>query len=131
MQLANGVTANLVASFEARNQYVCDVAIHGSEGVLALPDPNAFGGSVRIKRGRGGWEDVPYGSRGGADARGIGLHDMVEAIAAGQRHRASGELGAHVVEVARGILTSAAEARIVAIQSRVDQPQPLPVDSVA
>jgi predicted dehydrogenase len=131
MQLANGVTANLVASFEARNQYVCDVAIHGSEGVLALPDPNAFGGSVRIKRGRGGWEDLPYGSRGGADARGIGLHDMVEAIASGQRHRASGELGAHVVEVARGILTSAADARIVTIQSRVDQPQPLPVDSVA
>ena len=64
-------------------QYICDVAIHGSEGVLLLPDPNAFGGAVRLKRGRGGWEDVPYASRGGADARGIGLHDMVEAIAAG------------------------------------------------
>ncbi|HEY3615010.1 MAG TPA: Gfo/Idh/MocA family oxidoreductase [Gaiellales bacterium] len=131
MQLANDVTANLVASFEARDQYICDVAIHGSEGVLVLPDPNAFGGAVRLKRGRGSWEDVPYTSRGGADARGIGLHDMVEAIAAGQPHRASGELGAHVVEVARGILTSAAEGRIVAIESRVDQPQPLPVDSVA
>jgi predicted dehydrogenase len=131
MQLASGVTANLVASFEARNQYICDLAIHGSEGVLVLPDPNAFGGSLRIKRGRGGWEDVPYASRGGADARGIGLHDMVEAIASGRRHRASGELGAHVVEVARGILTSAEEGRIVAIESRVDQPQPLPVDSVA
>ena len=131
MQLANGVTANLVASFEARGQYICDVAIHGSEGVLVLPDPNAFGGSVRVKRGRGGWEDVPYVSRGGADARGIGLHDMVEAIAAGRPHRASGELGAHVVEVARGILRSAEEARVVEIESRVDQPEPLPVDSVA
>ena len=109
MQLGNGVTANLVASFEARGQYICDVAIHGSEGVLLLPDPNAFGGPVRLKRGRGGWEDVPYAARGGADARGVGLHDMVEAIAAGRPHRASGELGAHVVEVARGILRSAEE----------------------
>ena len=131
MQLANGVTANLVASFEARGQYICDVAIHGSEGVLLLPDPNAFGGPVRYKRGRGGWEDLSYVSRGGADARGIGLHDMVEAIAAGTPHRASGRMGAHVVEVARGILRSADEGRVVEIESRVEQPQALPVDSVA
>jgi predicted dehydrogenase len=131
MQLANGVTANLVASFEARGQYVCDIAIHGSEGVLLLPDPNAFGGPVRLRRGRGGWEDVPYVSRGGADARGIGLHDMVEAIGADRPHRASGRLGAHVVEVAHGILRSAEEARVVEIGSRVDQPPPLPVDTVA
>jgi predicted dehydrogenase len=131
MQLADGVTANLVASFEARDQYICDVAIYGTEGVLLLPDPNAFGGSVRLKRGRGGWEDVPYASRGGADARGIGLHDMVESIAAGQPHRASGELGAHIVDVARSILLSADEGQIVEISSSVDQPEPLPVPSQA
>jgi predicted dehydrogenase len=131
MQLADGVTANLIASFEARDQYICDVAIYGTEGVLLLPDPNAFGGSVRLKRGRGGWEDVPYQSRGAADARGIGLHDMVESIAAGQPHRASGQLGAHVVDVARGILRSAGEGQIVEISSSVDQPEPLPVTSTA
>ena len=101
MQLAGGVTANLIASFEARDQYICDVAIYGSEGVLLLPDPNAFGGSVRLKRGRGGWEDVPYASRGAADARGIGLHDMVEAIAAGQPHRASGAARARTSSTSR------------------------------
>jgi predicted dehydrogenase len=131
MQLAGGMTANLIASFEARDQYICDVAIYGTEGVLLMPDPNAFGGSVRLKRGRSGWEEVAYASRGGADARGIGLHDMVEAIAAGQPHRASGELGAHIVDVARGILRSAEEGEIVQIDSRVDQPEPLPVTSKA
>jgi predicted dehydrogenase len=131
MQLADGVTANLIASFEARDQYICDVAIYGTEGVLLLPDPNAFGGSIRLKRGRGGWEDLPYTSRGAADARGIGLHDMVEAIAAGQPHRASGRLGSHIVDVARSILLSAAEARIIEISSSVDQPEPLPITSTA
>jgi predicted dehydrogenase len=131
MQLADGVTANLIASFEARDQYICDVAIYGTEGVLLLPDPNAFGGSVRLKRGRGAWEDVPYTSRGAADARGIGLHDMVEAIAGGQPHRASGRLGAHIVDVARSILLSADEGRIVEISSHVDQPEALPVTSKA
>jgi predicted dehydrogenase len=131
MQLAEGVTANLIASFEARDQYICDIAIYGTEGVLLLPDPNAFGGSVRLKRGRGGWEDVPYASRGAADARGIGLHDMVEAIAAGAPHRATGRLGSHIVDVARSILLSAGEGRIVEISSSVAQPEALPVTSQA
>jgi predicted dehydrogenase len=131
MQLASGVTANLIASFEARGQYVCDVAIHGSEGVLLLPDPNAFGGPVRFKRARGGWQEIPYAARGAADARGVGLHDMVEAIAAGQPHRASGRLGAHIVEVAHGILRAAGEGSVVEISSRVAQPEPLPVISQA
>ena len=105
MQLGNGVTANLVASFEARGQYICDVAIHGSEGVLAAARPE------RVRRaGRASSAAAAAGRTcrtpraAAADARGIGLHDMVEAIAAGRPHRASGRLGAHVVEVARGIL---------------------------
>jgi predicted dehydrogenase len=127
MELLSGVTANLVASFEAGGQYICDLEIHGTEGVLALPDPNGFKGPVRRRDGRGTWEDVPYTSRGAADARGIGLQDMVDSIAAGQPHRASGRLGLHVVEVARGILQSAVESRFVAIESRLEQPSPLPV----
>jgi predicted dehydrogenase len=126
MELESGVTANLVASFEAAGQYICDLVIHGTEGVLALPDPNAFAGPVRLKRGRGGFEDLPYVARGARDARGIGLHDMVEAIGAGLPHRASGLLGAHVVEVVRGILQSADEGRVVEIESRVALPAPLP-----
>jgi predicted dehydrogenase len=129
MELASGVTANLVASFEAGGQYICDLEIHGTEGVLALPDPNAFDGPVRRRSGggRGTWEDVPFSSRGAADARGIGLQDMVDSIAAGQPHKASGHLGLHVVEVARGILRSAEEGRFVDIESRLEQPAPLPV----
>jgi predicted dehydrogenase len=127
MELESGVLANLVASFEAVGQYICDLTIHGTEGVLVLPDPNAFAGPVRLKHGRGVWEELAYPSRGAQDARGIGLHDMVESIEAGLAHRASGLLGAHVVEVVRGILQAAEEGRVVEIESRVALPEPLPV----
>jgi hypothetical protein len=53
---------------------------------------------------------------------------MVEAIASGRPHRLSGKLGAHIVEVARGILRSAKEARVVEIESSLDPPQPLQDD---
>ena len=55
MQLESGVTANLVASFETDGQYVCDLEVHGTEGVIAFPDPNGFDGPVRMRHGREGW----------------------------------------------------------------------------
>ena len=124
LELAGGVSCTLIASFEAPGQYVCDIVIHGSEGVLRLPDPNAFGGTVQVKRGQGEWSAVRYASLGGADARGLGLAEMVDAIAAGRPHRASAELGTHVVDVARSILDAAASGRVVAIGSTVEQPAP-------
>jgi len=126
MEVDGGVTANLVASSEAVDQYICDLEIHGTEGVLALPDPNGFEGPVRVKTARGTWKDVPFAAAGGRDSRGIGLNDLVEAIAAGTPHRASADLGLHVVEVARGILRSAADGSVVAIDSHPQQPAPRP-----
>src|SRR2546430_16870054 len=89
MELWSGATANLVASFEVADRYVCDLEIHGREGVVALPDPNAFGGSLRLRRNRGDWEEVPYHSRGAREARGIGLQDLLEAVEERRAPRAS------------------------------------------
>ena len=127
LELAGGATANLVASFETAGQYVADIEIHGTEGVLALPDPNTFDGPLRLRRGRGDWEEVEFASRGARDARGIGLHDLVESIAVGRPHRVSGDLAYHVVDVARSILGAAAAGRTIEIESSVDRPEPLPV----
>ena len=131
MQLANGVTANLVASFEARGQYICDVAIHGSEGVLVLPDPNAFGGSVRRQarpRRLGGRALRLARRRRRARHRparhGRGDRRRSAAPRLGRARRARRRGRARHPALRRG-------GRIVEIESRVDQPQPLPVDSVA
>jgi predicted dehydrogenase len=126
MQLDRSVTANLVTSFEARDRYVCELELHGADADLSLPDPNAFGGPLRIRKGHGDWEDVPYVSRGAREARGLGLHDLVEAIGEGRDPRASGRLGLHVVDVARSILRAAEDGRTVAVETGVDRPAPLP-----
>jgi predicted dehydrogenase len=127
MELRGGATANLVASFEAADRYVCDFEIHGREGVLALPDPNAFGGSLRRRRKRGEWEEVTYDSRGEREARGIGLQDLVDAVEEKRAPRASGRLAAHVVDVARSVLQAAAEGRTVEVETPAERPAPLPV----
>ena len=116
LQLSGGRTATLVATFEAPGHYASTLLIHGSEGELALPDPNQFGGLVRVRRSRGDWEDVPYTSGGPRDTRGLGLDDLVEGIRAGRPHRASAELAAHVVDVATSILEACERGCVVPIE---------------
>jgi predicted dehydrogenase len=126
LELHDEVTANLVASFEADDERVVDLTIHGSQGSLALPDPNGFAGPVRLRRAGGDWREIPFAPRGPRDTRGLGLQDLVEAIAEGRPHRASDRLALHVVEVARAILDAAATGTTVELQTRVERPAPLP-----
>ena len=116
LQLSGGRTAALVATFEAPGHYASTLLIHGAEGELAFPDPNQFGGTVRIRQRRGDWEDVSYTSAGPRDVRGLGLHDLVDAIQVGRPHQASAELAAHVVDVATSILEACERGSVVAIE---------------
>jgi predicted dehydrogenase len=127
LELESGATVTLITSFEVSDRYVCDLAIHGREGTLLLPDPNFFEGVLRIRRNRGEWEELSYASRGTREARGVGLQDLVEAVADGHPPRASGRLGAHVVDVARSALLSAEEGRTIDIVTRAERPDALPV----
>ena len=65
----------LTVSFEARNQYISGLVVYGTEGSLVLPDANAFGGDVVLRRGK---EErmVLYESRGAQETRGIGIEDL-------------------------------------------------------
>ena len=101
------------------------IEIYGTEGTLSVPDPNGFGGPVRIRRaGSEAWEDVPHTHEHAENSRGLGVLDMACGIAEGRPHRASGELAAHVVELINAVHTSSREGRHVAIVSRTDRPEP-------
>lgn len=126
LELDAGVTAQVLMSFDTSGQHVHELTVYGTDGLLSLPDPNAFAGPVRIRRGRD-WDAVPLESPGPRDARGLGLHDLVEAIVAGRPHRASAELGLHVLEVAEGILEAAGKRRTVAVSAAVERPAPMRV----
>src|SRR3989304_7131723 len=103
----------------------------GSDGTLELPDPNFFEGSVRMRQGRGDWADVPYASRGAREARGLGLHELAEAVAHRRAPRASGALAHHVVDVARSILAAGAGGATVGVAPSPARPHPAPARAVA
>ncbi len=113
LRLASGALATLTVSFEARGQYVSGLQVFGTDATLVLPDANAFGGTVAVRRGTGDAQPVAYESRGAQEVRGIGLHDLVESMRAGRPHQASGELALHVLSAAEAVARSASEHRVV------------------
>ena len=128
LELGCGATATLLATFEAPSHYSSTFLVLGSEGTLLLPDPNMFGETIRLRGGRGEWQVHPYRSRGAREVRGIGLQEMVDAIAHDREPRASGRLALHVIDVARSILAAAESGTTLPVGSTADRPDPLPVE---
>lgn len=120
-----GPIATLVTSFDvwARENRI---EIYGSEATLALPDPNTFGGPVRLRRaGETEWEDIPLSHDFADNSRGIGLWDMATGIAERRPYRASGDLALHVLETMHAVHRASGEGRHIEIVSNVERPAPL------
>jgi predicted dehydrogenase len=113
LRMRSGTLATLSVSFETRGQYVSGLSVYGTEGLLTLPDANAFGGDVLLARDRGRVETVRYDGRGDQETRGIGIEELALALAEGRPHRASAELALHVLEAAEAAVASASERRFV------------------
>jgi predicted dehydrogenase len=123
-----GPVATLVTSFDVPATRYRWIEIYGTEGTLAVPDPNTFGGPVQVRRlGEADWTDIPLSHGNAQESRGLGLADMVRAERAGRPHRASGDLALHVLEIMERILTASETGAHQPITTRVERPAPLPV----
>jgi predicted dehydrogenase len=122
---AAGQAATLLLSFDSPLHRHGFVEITGTEATLALPDPNGFGGDVRIRTADASdWTATP--ATGAAHGRGLGVLDLAQAIRAGTPHRATGDMGLHVLETMEAIGTSAAEGRFEPVHSTFQLPPAVP-----
>lgn len=123
----SGQSSQSIFSFDSPLPRGGFVEISGAEATLALPDPNAFDGEIKIRR-RGGddWE-VAATTKASAE-RGTGVLDMARAIRADQPHRATGALAFHVVDVMASITSSIETSAFVDVTSTVEIPAVLPDD---
>ncbi len=121
-----GQTGTSLVSFDSPLARQGVVEIHGTEGSLVVPDPNMFEGRIAYVRPFASfgeappvqeWIEVPQ--QGIVTGRGLGLLDMVRAIAEDRPHVASGELGYHVLDVMLSAEESAASGEFVAVASSV------------
>ncbi len=135
LQFANGAVIGLVKSWDIWSEAHYRLEVYGTTGTMLLPDPNFFGGDIRLSRAGAPFETIdssaePYArpnrrtTRGTdvADYRIIGVVDMALAIKEDRPHRCSGDFALHVLEVMEAMSTSAQEGRHIDIQSTIERP---------
>ena len=126
MDFANGAVGMIITTFDVWAAELPRIEIYGTEGTLSVPDPNTFGGPVRMQKGRGPWEEVPLTHGYAENSRGIGVADMAYALRSGRPHRASGELAFHVLDIMHAFHDASREGRHIMLESACAQPAPLP-----
>ncbi|MGK9147102.1 Gfo/Idh/MocA family oxidoreductase [Plantibacter flavus] len=134
---AAGQQASSLLSFDSALERHGVFEIHGTEGSLIIPDPNQFEGRNAYVKARtsitdGAWgeqEWIEIEQQGVVVGRGLGLLDMVRAIAEDRPHVATGELGFHVLDVLLSAQESVASGEFVPVSSSISAPVPaVPVD---
>lgn len=127
LEFAGGPRASLTTSFDTHDTRHSTLVLYGSEGTLRLPDPNTFGGPIEhLRAGSEQWEPVELTHGHTDNSRGLGISDMARALRDGTPHRASGELGYHIVDVMHATLESSEQGRHIEVTSTFDRPAPLP-----
>ena len=127
MDFTNGAVGSIITSFDVWAAELPRMEIYGTEGSLSVPDPNSFGGPVRVNRGGGEWTEVPL-THGYADqSRGIGVADMAYALRSGRKHRANGELAYHVLDAMHAFHNASDQGKHILLESDCERPKPLPM----
>lgn len=130
LEFASGVIGSLVMSFDMWSPPHALLEIHGSEGSLSLPDPNTFGGPVRLfSAGGKEWHDVPIDGFE-CHQRGVGLDDLAVAITSSGVPRTNAALAFHVLDIMEALDEAAVECSHIDIGSSSERPPPMPLKVV-
>lgn len=129
---ASGLIANMNFSFDIYKTEMPMFEIYGTDGTLFVPDPNMHGGTPRIYRKEqklaeifGGTDphsgepyEIPELTQNvGEYVRGIGVHDLAEAIRTNREPAANGRLALHVLDMMTSVIRSAQENTDVALST--------------
>jgi len=129
VDFSNGAIATVVMSFDIWHQNLPRIEIYGTEGTLAVPDPNGTGGTVLLRRSEHReWRDMPI-THASIAGRGAGVADMAYTIRGsetGRLHRANSEMALHIVDAMQAFEESSSRGCHIQLQSTCVQPKALP-----
>jgi len=135
LNFKNKAKIQLFASWDVWKHEHSTIELYGLDGSMIIPDPNNFGGVIKISKKDSNWEvidtknmylGIPNKEDGEtmiANYRGIGLSDMVNCINNKKKARCSIDLALHVLEVMDGILTSSEDLLVYKMITSCEQPE--------
>ena len=127
LDFKSGAAGMILTSFDVWGHELPRLEIYGTEGTLSVPDPNTYGGPVRLIRARyETWEEIPLLPGYTENSRGLGVADMATAMLSGREHRANAKMAYHVLEIMLSIYNSSLSGQYVHLESSCERPVPLP-----
>lgn len=142
LEFENGAIINLIASWDVWSSGHNRMELYGEKGTLYVPDPNFFGGELKLTAGYDEvdlplWEH-PFLKENYVDKnsgahqsnyRASGLADMAQAIQENRPHRCSLEFALHAVDVMTSILVSGERGEAVNLSTTCERPMALDAKS--
>lgn len=125
-RFASGQSSQTILSFDSSARRIL-FEVNGSEGTIAVPDPNMFDGEIKIiGRTDEDWKTVATTTA--QSSRGTGALDMARAIREGRPHRATGAQAYHVLDIMESVAEAATSGAYVTVDSSFERPELLPAD---
>jgi predicted dehydrogenase len=119
----------IITSFDVWQHSLPCIEIHGTHASLSAPNPNTFGGPVKVRfshDSEGGWKDVPLTHSYCDPWRSLGVADMAYALRTGRPARASGALAYHVLDLMHAFHDASDAGKHIEMQSTCERPEALP-----
>lgn len=131
LHMASGAIVHITTSFDVVAHTLPHIEVYGTRGSLSVPDPNGFGGPVRVRRSDGSdWVEVPVTRPYQQNSRGLGVLDMALALKEGRPARADGALALHVCEVMHASLKAADKGQTLKLETTCERPLPMPREAL-
>ncbi len=128
LDFVNGAVVTIITTFDVWAAELPRIEIYGTSGSLSVPDPNGFGGPVRVRReGMGEWSEIPLSHGYVNNSRGVGVSDMAYGIRSGRPHRANGELANHVLDIMHAIHDASNQGKHIQLSTTCTRPAALPM----
>lgn len=130
----NGAIVRSLMSFDA---YYCgrdyaSIMIFGTDGMIWVPDPNAFNGPIQVIRGNEMQiREMPTMYPYVDNCRALGLADMAKSIQTGRRHRCNSMQQLHVLEMMESHITASREERVVTLESPYERSKIMDIHGLA
>lgn len=130
LEFHSGAVVNMTISFDVIRHSHKPIELYGTEGSLQVPDPNTFDGPVSLwTKNTNEWKEQGLSHPYRTNSRSIGAADMAYSILSKgkHKHRTSGALAYHALEVMHSFEKSSTTGQHITIESKPEQPSPLPL----
>ncbi|NKB27489.1 MAG: gfo/Idh/MocA family oxidoreductase [Rhodobacteraceae bacterium] len=135
LEFENSATITMSTSWDVWAHNHPNTELYGTKGSIFIPDPNFFGGDLKVTGQEPDTLDVspwdhPFGivneaADNHANYRCAGLADMAAGILEDRGHRCSLELAVHAVDVMTSVLKSGETGAFVEMTTTCERPDPL------